>query len=86
MKKSLIIFIFSVLLTACSKGGGSSSSETPPPTDISINMLIGKVYTMSEGQTVTKTSEPTIVEVETDTNTDVTTAILKSGSAKIISD
>jgi hypothetical protein len=86
MKKSFIIFILSIciLFIACGKGG-ESSFETPP-VDTSINMVTNKIYTIRQGQTLTKTSEPTEIVVEIDTNTNITTAVLKSGSAQIISE
>jgi hypothetical protein len=82
MKKSLIIFIISlsILFTAC--GGGSGSEETTS-VDNTIIMVQDQVYTITSGQTIVKTSSPTEVEIQTDTSTDITTAVLKSGSAKI---
>ena len=79
MKKSLIIFIISlsIFFTACGGGGETTS------VDNSIIMVQDKVYTIDSGQTIVKTSSPTEVEIQTDTSTDTTTAVLKSGSAKI---
>jgi hypothetical protein len=74
-----------ILLTAC--GGGSDDSEISqdnPVTNIrSIEMIIGKSYTVSENQTIVKEANNTLVEIESDINTKKTTAILKSGKARI---
>ncbi len=88
MKKDIILFFISLglILIGVGCGGGSNSNLTPDNpdnNDVSINMVVGKTYTIKKGQTITKRSDPSIVEINTDTQTGITTAVLKSGSAKI---
>jgi len=57
-----------------------NTEETP----IAINtMTIGQPYIMKKGQTIIREEEPTVVVIENDTETLVTTATLESGSARI---
>ena len=59
---------------------------TPQTQDVRIVMESGVIYTMSSGQSIKKdtdNTDSTITILETDIETGVTTAYLKSGSASI---
>jgi len=84
MKKYIICLFaslgFILFVSGC---GGSNTSSTSVNSSTSIDMIIDKIYTIAKGQTITKTSEPTTIEINTNTQSGITTAVLKSGSAKI---
>jgi len=86
MNKSIRIFIMTLtlFLTACGGGSGGHDSSTSPSTSTRVSMVPNQTYTIHSGQSISKDSTPTEVIVETDTNTGETEAILKSGSASII--
>lgn len=56
------------------------------PTNTNTNtntMTIGVPYAIQKGQTIIREEEPTVVVIETTTDTLVTTATLESGKARI---
>lgn len=86
--KLTILTVAIFLFTACGGGGGGeedtsneTGGSTPEPT--TMTMKIGESYTMKEGQTIVRDSDPTVMLLETDIETGVTIATLQSGSASI---
>lgn len=79
IKKISITLMTMVILglTGCGGGGGSSSSDTISPTTMDIN----QTYTMSVSSVITKTSDDANITLETNIDTNVTTATLTGGSA-----
>ena len=86
MKKIVMILAVTttIFFTACGGGSGGHDSSTSPRTSTKVSMVPNQTYTIHSGQSISKDSTPTEVIVETDTNTGETEAILKSGSASII--
>jgi len=77
-----------IVLSACGGGGGGTlpaGGEHNEPSDAttSTEMKLGKVYTLEEGDTITKKSDDTVVVLTTDVATGDTTARLTKGSAVI---
>lgn len=70
-----IMIIVVIFLASCDEEGNTS--------DVSIEMKKNTSYVMSKRQVIVRTSNPTVVELETNISTGVTTAMLKSGSANI---
>lgn len=69
--KLLILLLVTLIITAC---GSGNTTDT---------MIPGKPYIMNEGEVIVKGSNETVVVLETDIETGVTTATLQSGSASI---
>ena len=86
--RNFYIFSLSVLmilvLSACGGGGSSEEvGEENPPTTTGINMLVNNSYIIEKGQTIIREEEGTIIELESDIDSGVTTAVLISGIARI---
>jgi len=70
-------------------GDTSNTETTPPSTDNTVSnatvtdMKIGEIYTVKHGQSIAKSSENTVIILETMIETGVTTVMLQSGSATI---
>ena len=84
MKKILVSLsiVMITLFTGCGGGGDSASTTTTDTTTDSgaTNMVIGTVYSMSQGGVITKVEDANI-SIETNTTSDITTATLLSGKA-----
>ena len=63
-------------LTACGGGGNGGGNGATM-------MTRGTPYTLKKGQNIVKTTEDTVLVLETDIQTGVTTATLQKGSAEI---
>jgi hypothetical protein len=75
------LFIGSLIFfNAC--GGGSNDNQTSTQ-EIKTPMQVGTLYTMKKGQRVEKESDYTVIVLETDINSGITTVQLDSGSAAI---
>ncbi len=79
---------FLLLYSAGCGGGGESSNFSSPNTTSEvvadyIQMEIGRPYTMHRGESIVKETDGSVVLIETDTETGVTTATLQSGRARI---
>jgi hypothetical protein len=87
-----IVALSILSLVGCGGGGGSSSSGNDDNDQQSnggdnnpqaLTMKQNKAYEMQEGNTIIKKSDPTVIKVEIDMKTKITTATLQSGSAVI---
>lgn len=89
----ILVTIATLMLTACGGGGGGGGTSTPttetadnsgtPTQPSNTVMAVGEAYTIKQGDAIIKQSDPTVVVIETDIDTGVTTATLQSGSATI---
>ena len=81
MKQILPLTLFLTLIfTACGDSGSSSS----PVTSTITTMVIGAEYTMATGTVITRTTDPTNIDIQTDLNSSTTIATLVSGSATFV--
>ena len=78
---TIALMITAVLLfTACGGGGGGGDTDNK---NISVDMQKNTLYAMKAGEVIVKTQKDTVIELETDIKTGVTTAKLIKGGAKI---
>jgi len=74
----ILVAVTTLIFTACGGGTDSTSSSVG-----STSMKRGTAYKVNAGDSIVKSSDPTVVVIETDIKTGVTTATLQSGSATI---
>ena len=85
--KNLAVFIIFLFFVGCGGGNGSKDSlgATEGSESRNIEMVVGKTYNISRGDTIVNSSTDTIVSIETDITNEETVAVLKKGKATILS-
>lgn len=67
-----------------SADNGDNGVIDPPESEIVVPMILNQVYEVAEGQAVQKTSDSAEIEMTVNIETGVTSVVLLSGSANLI--